>query len=195
MSDDPMQDKWDQRYRQAGDLPGEPTRVLGDFAHLLPRHGQALDLASGLGANALFLARHGLETWAWDLSTVAMDKLSARAGEESLPLHAEVRDVIQTPPSPLSFDVIVVAHFLERDLAPHLIHALRPGGLLFFQTFTRTFVNPAGPSQEIYRLADNELLSLFTPLQLIAYREEGSVGDTSRGFRDEAMLVGLKVAG
>jgi hypothetical protein len=38
-------------------------------------------------------------------------------------------------------------------------------------------------------LGENELLKLFTGLRLRVYREEGSIGDTSAGLRNEAMLV------
>lgn len=193
MNDSSTRDKWDQRYRAAAAAPGESVRVLRDYVHLLPRGGRALDLACGLGANALFLAGHGLDTHAWDISDVAIEKLQSLARAGGLALHARVRDVIHEPPPPREFDVIVIAHFLERGLSGTVIDALRPGGLLFFQTFTRTFVNPAGPSQAVYRLADNELLALFAGLRVLAYREEGTVGDTSRGFRDEAMLVGMKI--
>lgn len=192
MEDRSPQDKWDERYKASEPGAGLPARVLTDYAHLLPRGGEALDLACGLGANALFLARRGLVTHAWDISSVAIAKLQAYADAEGLPLRGRVHDAIGQPPAPDSLDVIVMAHFLERGLSAHLVDALRPGGLLYFQTFTRTFVNPAGPSQDIFRLADNELLGMFPGLRVLAYREEGKVGDTSQGFRDEALLVGLK---
>ncbi len=38
---------------------------------------------------------------------------------------------------PESFDVIVVSHLLDRTLAPALVAALRPGGLLYYQTSVR----------------------------------------------------------
>jgi tellurite methyltransferase len=180
--------KWDTRYGDALESP--PARVLAENVHLLPGQGVALDLACGLGANALLLAAHGLEVFAWDSSAVAIERLRARA--RGTAVHAEVRDVIAQPPAREQFDVIVVAHFLDRSLAPHLIEALRPNGLLFYQTFTRTRVSATGPSNPGYRLADNELLSLFAPLRLLVYRDEGLGGDGSRGFRDQAMLVAAK---
>ncbi len=192
MDEQTLQNKWDQRYKASEPGTGEPARVLRDYAHLLPHTGEALDLACGLGANALFLARRGLVTHAWDISNVAVAKLQAYADAAGLPLHARAHDVIGQPPAPDSLDVIVMAHFLERGLSGDLVNALRPGGLLLFQTFTRTFVNPAGPSQEIFRLGDNELLRMFPALRVLAYREEGTVGDTSQGFRDEALLVAIK---
>ena len=97
-------------------------------------------------------------------------------------------------PSPESFDVIVVSRFLERRLAPTLIDALTPEGLLFYQTFTQVTVGAMwGPTNPAYRLAPQELLTLFQPLRVVVYREEGRVGDTTRGWRHEALLVAQKV--
>jgi hypothetical protein len=88
--------------------------------------------------------------------------------------------------------VIVVSHFLDRSLAPAIIAALRPGGLLFYQTFSRVAVTDRGPEDPAFRLAENELLELFKPLKVRIYREEGRLGDTSQGWRDIAMLVAEK---
>lgn len=170
------------------------ARVLLDHLHLLPARGRALDLACGLGGNALVLASRGLDTSAWDISPVAIEHVRAAAQAMGLAVDAQVRDVMAAPPEPESFDVIVVSRFLERALAPRLMDALRPRGLLFYQTFTRERVSERGPRTEAFRLGDNELLALFAPLQLVSYREEGRIGDLQLGFRDEAMLVAQKRA-
>jgi len=182
---------WDSRYRDAG-LPGAPATVLLENAHLLPNHGTALDLACGLGANSLFLAQHGLEAHAWDISPVAVEKLRAIALERGLPVIAEVKDAMQETIPPVQFDVVIVAHYLERALTRSIINALKMGGLLFYQTFTRTAVNPEGPKKDEWRLADGELLTMFEPLRPLVYREEGRVGDIAHGFRDKALLVAIK---
>ncbi|MGB5200409.1 MAG: SAM-dependent methyltransferase, partial [Sedimenticolaceae bacterium] len=67
--------------------------------------------------------------------------------------------------------------------------ALRPGGLLFYQTFTRERVDDDGPSTARFRLETNELLRLFPGLILRFYRDEGRVGDTARGFRNYAQMI------
>ena len=187
-----LREHWDARYREADAAAASPAEVLLQNRHLLPGSGEALEIACGLGANARWLARHGLRTEAWDLSAQAIDKLAALAGQEGLPLVARVRDVLLEPPAPEAFDVIVVTRFLERDLFPSLIAALRPGGLVFYQTFTREAVSERGPGNPDFRLKTNELLRAFAPLRVLAYREEGRVGDTSAGWRDEAMLVAMK---
>jgi SAM-dependent methyltransferase len=138
------------------------------------------------------LAEQGLEVTAWDLSAVAIERLGQEAAARGLKIDARVRDVLARPPGPATFDVILVSHFLDRDLAPALAEALRPGGLLFYQTFSREAVTSSGPSNPDYRLATNELLRLFAPLNVRFYREEGRVGDTQRGTRDIAQLVAWK---
>lgn len=184
---------WDRRYRNigsdgAGVAPGA-ARVLRDFAHLLPPQGDALDLACGLGGNALFMAARGLRVSAWDSSAVAIDGLRCAAVSAGLAVDAAERDVLAEPPAANSFDVIVVSRYLERSLAPVLLQALRPGGLLYYQTFIVDRVGEHGPRNPDYRLQPNELLQLFAGLRVLAYREEGRVGDLEQGFRDEAMLV------
>lgn len=190
-----MQDKWDTRYRDADVAQASACRVLTEFAHLLPKKGRALDLASGLGGNARLLAQYGLDTEAWDISQVVADKLNALAEAQSLPLQARVRDVEQSPPESESFSVIVVSRYLDRARVPALIDALRPSGLMYYETFTREAVDTTGPSDPAFRLAANELLKLFAPLRLVAYREEGRIGDTGHGWRNEAYLIGMKDEG
>ncbi len=145
-------EKWNRRHREATDR-GSVAAVLNDNAHLLPPTGAALDLACGRGANAFFLARAGLTVEAWDLADVAVASVAEQAQRRKLPIHARVRDVVLEPPAAESFDVIVVSHFFDRSICPALIDAVRPGGLLFYQTWTRTRVNDAGPRNERFRLA------------------------------------------
>ncbi len=182
-------DRWDERYRTAKSSVN-PAQVLLENRHLLPQRGRALDLACGLGANTLFLAEQGLHVSAWDFSSVAIEKLRAAVRVRKLPVIPEVRDVTSQPPEPNSFDAIVVTRFLDRSIIPHLIAALLPGGVIFYQTFLLEAVDKTiGPKDPVFRLAQNELLELFGPLRLLFYREEGRAGDISQGFRNEAMLV------
>jgi len=186
MIEDELRGKWDRRYEQAQSVPCA-IEVLVENSHLLPSRGTALDLACGLGGSGLFLAERGLQTWAWDLSPVAIEALERRAA--GFPLNAETRDVINSPPEPGRFDVICVGHFLDRELCKHIAAALKPGGMLFYQTFGLERVDETGPGNARYRLATNELLELFPDLTVRFYREEGHAGDGSRGFRNRVQLV------
>ncbi|MEN9848489.1 MAG: hypothetical protein RL368_1229, partial [Pseudomonadota bacterium] len=158
---------WNQRYQSARTLP-TACFSLQKYAYLLPKTGKALDLACGLGGNALFLAQWGLECSAWDFSAQAITQLQQLAQDLALPVHAEVRDVVLNPPAANSFDVIVVSHFLDRDLAEPLKKALTKGGILIYQTFSREAVDlDSPPRNPAYRLAAGELLSLFSGLKVI----------------------------
>ena len=189
-----VKEKWNDRYRAA---VGEPqaSRVLRENLHLLPETGRALDLACGLGANAILLAQQGLKVDAWDIADVPIAALQDIALKRRLSIRAVVRDVEAHPPETASYDVIVVSYFLERDVCPALVQALKPGGLIYYQTFTQQRVSNRGPQRAEFRLADQELLRLFSGLQVLFYREDGCVGDLQKGLRDEAMFIGRKMTG
>jgi len=189
----PHAERWNERYRALDDNdPPQACEVLEHNRHLLPQRGRALDIACGRGGNALLLAGHGLSTSAWDYSAVAIQKLRQHAEQLDLQIHTEIRDVTAEPPTGESFDVIVVCHYLDRGLCDSIIDALKPGGLLFYQTFTVEKVTDNGPANPDYRLAPNELLSLFAGLRVVFYREESQLGDLERGFRDRAQFIGYK---
>ena len=186
-----IKDKWNERYKSATHEP-QAARVLSEFLHLLPSSGHALDLACGRGANAVLLARQGLQVDAWDIADIPIADLQKLALEKQLNIHAEVRDVETQPPEPNIFDVIVVSYFLDRKIIPALIMALKPEGLVYYQTFKQQHVSERGPKSTGYRLAEQELLQLFSGLQVLLYHEEGRVGNIQKGFRDEAMFIGRK---
>lgn len=190
--------KWNNKYQPgintitAADLV--PAEILQTFQHLLPAQGLALDLACGLGGNALFLAQHKLQTEAWDISSVAIKKLNEIATSLALPINAAVRDIIDKPPPKNSFDVIVVSHFLDRQIIPAISTALRHKGLLFYQTFTKKRQpDSPGPSNEKYRLGKNELLNLFKEqLDIVIYSEEGLVINSQHTMHNQALLIGRR---
>ncbi len=189
--DDPILEKWNSRHAEA-EGPGEVAQVLLRNAHLLPEEGRALDLACGRGANALWLAERGLEVYAWDLSPVAIERLREEAAARGLEVSGEVRDVVARPPRPETFDLVLVSHFLERNLAPQLVAALRPGGLLCYQTFVREVSLGRGPGSDDWRLAPNELLRLFPGLRLHYYREDAPLGGEEDPVADLALMVASK---
>lgn len=189
----PDQEKWDRIYSNRPDSTPVVADVLQLNQHLLPETGQALDLACGLGGNSLFLAEKGLTISSWDISPVAIHHLQDRAQTKNLSIDAEVRNVIEQPPAASSVDVLVVTHFLQRDMTESLMTALKPGGLLFYQTFCRDKVSQQGPSNPDYLLKDNELLTMFTGLKVRVYREESQLGSHSMGWRNQAMLVAEKI--
>ncbi len=191
MSDD-IKSKWDKRYQT---ISGEITaaEVLSENLHLLPASGDALDLACGLGGSALLLAEAGLRSHAWDISDVALQAVAEEAKKQNLKVITHQQDVEQNPPVENSFDVIVVSYFLNRKLCGNLAKALRPGGVLFYQTFCQEKLSDRGPDKSRFLLERNELLLLFSGLKALYYREDNRCGNLDKGQRDTAQFIGQKI--
>ena len=157
----------------------EPTRWLVEHAPMLPVAGDALDVASGSGRNAYWLAARGLQTLAIDRDAEKIEAICREAAGRRLPLRGEVVDLESNDRSVLnfsrtferSFDVIVVVHYLYRPLFPALRAALRPGGLLVYETFTRAQAQRGKPTNPAFLLEPGELRELVAPLEVLAQRE------------------------
>ncbi len=182
--------KWDGIYQNTS--YSIPADVLVENSFLLPKSGSALDLASGLGANALFLAEQGLSVHAWDISLVALNKLQQIATQKGLAVAIKQVFIEISALPKNSFDVIVLSRFLDRSLCNAIMECLKPDGLLFYQTYVREKIASNGPKNPDFLLARNELLTLFKPLKVVVYRENSLVGDIECGERNEALFVGQK---
>lgn len=193
MNDRELRDKWDRRYREADPADARPATVLTANAELMPQRGLALDLACGLGGNAQWLARRGMAVDAWDLSPVAIAKLKAVSVQEGLAINPRVESVAPRSLPRARYDLVVVSYFLDRILAPAIAESLRPGGLLAYQTFTRSPAREQGPSNPAFLLERNELLRLFENLTVVAYREEDEIGAGEN--RGQAWLLAQKRVG
>jgi tellurite methyltransferase len=163
----------------------EPTDWLTSHAALLPARGDALDLACGGGRHAMWLARQGLRVTAVDRSEAAIAAVAAAAREQALSIDARVIDLEQ-PDASLgreAYDIIVGVHYLHRALFPAIEQALRPGGILMYETFTRAQARRGRPTNPAFLLEPGELRRLTSGLIVIDERE-GEFGD-----RDVAAIV------
>lgn len=151
----------------------QPTRWLLEHEHLLPRGGEALDVACGRGRNAFWLAAQGLSTLAIDRDAEAVQFVREEARRRGLPVTAEVVDLESdfTGFAEGAYDVIVVVHYLYRPLFPALKAALRPGGLLVYETFTRGQEQRGHPRNLAFLLEPGELRELVQPLEIVVERE------------------------
>lgn len=169
------QDKmiWDKKYETDAYILGkEPVEFLREHIDILPK-GKVLDIAMGEGRNAVFLAKYGFEVDGCDISERAITKARELARENHVTIHAFVADLetYQLPKD--TYDVIACFYYLQRDLVPQMKAALKPGGVIIYETYTtenreRGF---EGPKNMDYLLKPNELLDLFKDLKIIYYRE------------------------
>jgi SAM-dependent methyltransferase len=161
------------RHREGAAVVSTPASWLTANADRLPRTGDALDVACGSGRHALWLAERGLRTLAVDRNPDHVRAVVDEARRRALPVRAEVMELEdgQTRLATSAYDVIVVVHYLHRPLFPALIGALRPGGVLVYETFTRAQAARGKPTNPAFLLEPGELLELVRPLEVLASRE------------------------
>lgn len=152
----------------------EPSPWLVDNMDLLPQGGRVLDVACGRGRHALLLAGAGFDVDAVDRNPEAIASLRATAARLQLSLTAEVVDLEgDHPPDPgtSAYDAVLVFNYLHRPLMPVLRAALRPGGRLFYETFTTRQAERGHPKNPAFLLKDGELAQLVAPLTVLRSRE------------------------
>jgi SAM-dependent methyltransferase len=135
--------------------------------------GDALDVACGRGRHALWLAKHGWRVTAVDRDADVLRELESEARRQGLTVTARVAD-LESGPAPLpyqAFDVIVAVHYLHRPLFPGLLAALRPGGVLVYETFTTAQAVRGKPTNPDFLLRPGELRDLVSPLEILEWRE------------------------
>jgi|GEM_PF-602679 len=137
----------------------------------LPSGGRALDVACGLGRNARFLASRGLQVEGQDISSVALEQARKLAEAEDLDINFVQTDFDSDKPSANTFDLIVVARFINRNLNQHLAGMLKPGGWLLYEHHLKTDWEVSGPKDPAFRLDPNELLTLCQPLRVVFFQE------------------------
>lgn len=130
---------WDDRYRSADRLwSATPNQFVADrLSGLEP--GTGLDLASGEGRNAIWLAGRGWKMTAVDFSPVAVE----RGQEQTADVNWVVADVLEWEPESTGFDLVLIAylHLIPSDfesLLRRVVTWLGPGGELFMIGHDRT---------------------------------------------------------
>ena len=159
-----------------------PSPFLRSQLPRLPA-GTVLDVAAGKGRHSLFLAANQFSVHAIDRDPGALSVLEAQAQQAGIKsLTTQIMDLEQDPLHPPDlghecYEVIVVFFYLHRPLFPKLIQALKPGGMLLYETFLIDNHHlHQHPHRKEFCLERNELLHLLHGLRILHY-EEGDHGD------------------
>jgi SAM-dependent methyltransferase len=100
--------EWDRRYAGSGLLwTAKPNRFLVAEASELPA-GRALDLATGEGRNALWLAEQGWQVVGVDFSRVGLEKAQQLAVDRGIEVEWLQTDLLDYRPEPRAFDLVLV---------------------------------------------------------------------------------------
>ncbi|HSE60615.1 MAG TPA: dihydroneopterin aldolase [Nitrospiraceae bacterium] len=176
-----------------------PARFLVEQLHRLPR-GRALDVASGAGRNAMYLAANGFQVDCIDRDEQALIALNTMAQERHLATLSTKTIDLETDPVHIpdlgteQYDVVLVFFYLYRPLFPRLIQALKPGGMLVYETFTvANHLKHQHPRRREFCLEPNELIRLIHPLHILCYDEGEHAGSDGAAPLWTAQLLAQKV--
>jgi len=167
------QKRWDARFKGKKFAFGkEANPFLKRHISLLPK-GKALDIATGEGRNAIFLAQHGFDVDAVDISKMGLRKARKLAEEMGVKIRTFNVDLDTYQIKKGQYDLIANFYFLKRSLIPKIKKGLKKRGRVIFETYILEHRNIAtsGPKQAEYFLKPNELLKLFNGFRILRYRE------------------------
>jgi SAM-dependent methyltransferase/diadenosine tetraphosphate (Ap4A) HIT family hydrolase len=128
---------WDARYAEVDRVwSGNPNGALVAEVAALPP-GRALDVGCGEGADAVWLARHGWDVTALDVSRVALERAALHAREAGVQVRWMHAGLLEASLAPGAFDLVSAQYpALRRTAADEaeraLLAAVAPGGLLLF---------------------------------------------------------------
>jgi 2-polyprenyl-3-methyl-5-hydroxy-6-metoxy-1,4-benzoquinol methylase len=166
------QQRWDERYQNG---PKVGHGQINEWILAQQRHlhgGRALDFACGVGRHSLWLAERGYMVDAVDISMAGLQRLAGRAKQQGLShaIHLIHADLTQWRPEKATYDLVFVTRYLDRSAFPALSGAVRPGGLLLYQSF-HTDLLRLRDFDPNYVLQPGELLQSFAGLEILAYEE------------------------
>lgn len=168
----------------------DPDILLKSFVPLIMEKdlkGPVLDLACGRGQNGFFLAGLGLPVVLADRNPDALGKAKETAEGKGLQVtYWEVDlETAQNPLNENKYRAIVVFRYLHRPLIPFIKKAIKPGGILIYETYTSQQILYGRPYNPDHLLEPKELFDWFKDWKVIHYFE----GTLENPRRSIAQLV------
>ncbi len=184
--------RWERRYREGGGPRKDtPHPWLVEHAWRLPRRGRALDIACGMGRDALFLGRRGLRVHGIDFSAVALHTARERVWMTGLEhyVHFVLADLTQFAFPRAFYDVVIGFYYWEPSIMTDLKNAVKPGGYLIYETFNVWWKLTRPEIADKYLVRPGELYDWLKDWDVLAYRELGSDHPTTVEKRSVSSIV------
>ena len=177
--------RWDEKHA-AEHATQKPSSFLKEIFETdswpLPK-GRALDIATGKGRNAIFLAEHGFQVVGIDISPVALEMARRTSQEKSLAIDWQEADLERIELPKGDYDLVLNFNYLQRSLVPQIKKTLKPGGWVIFETYLIDQSKIGHPISPDYLLLHNELLDFFRDLRVLYYREGKCPHSGEKAFR------------
>lgn len=157
-------ERWEKKYSAAEpglfDAPDKTLQSLGDW---FDGNGEALDIACGGGANLQWLCQQGYAVTGMDGSLNALKLACRQPDGKKFRLIAADMDRTDLPVK--KYAAIVVVHYLNREIFPMIMKALKPGGRLLYKTFNKNLLVERPGFNPDYVLEIGELAGSFNGLR------------------------------
>jgi len=160
----------------------EPTPFCYQVIEKYPpvRHLKLLEIGCGEGRDAVFFARNGYDTAAFDIEEKGVEKAKLLAAKFNVPLTAFRADMLTYTPTCL-YDVIYASRTLiylpddrREDFFAHYKKYTRPGGIHAFMTHvTKPSVKEAPDADHPeYFMKSGELFTYYTDWDFLLFDEQ-----------------------
>lgn len=168
--------RWDKVYRQrAKEAYPNPNPILLQFTpHVEADDGcTALDLAGGVGQDAIWLAQQGYTVDLMDISRVALQ----RARTEMMLRNVRRINLLQIDVDAIdlksdAYNLVTVTRYLQRNLFSHIKNSVRSGGRVIYDTYNVRYLELVPEFNKAFLLGLGELQSYFHNWQIIHHEEE-----------------------
>lgn len=182
-----MRESWDERYGSGKYSSAAPHKLLIELAGKL-KPGKVLDLACGVGRNAIFLAEKKWNATAVDSSSVGIDIAKKRAAEKGVEVDFRTADLEKGrfKIEKNTYDLICDFYYLQRDLFVQMKSGVKVGGIIVSTIHLYDKVVDASP----FLLNDGELRDYFRGFLILHYHETAQTDkDAGEHHRRTAEII------
>lgn len=182
MSDDWMK-RWDERFSREEYAYGElPNQYLKEKLENL-KTGSILFPAEGEGRNAVYAAKIGWKTYAFDISIEGQKKAKLFAEKNKVMIDYQVGGIESLSYMPNQFDAmaLIYAHFpaaFKSQYHKTLDRFLKPNGYIIFEAFSKRHIDylakdekMGGPKEMDMLFSIEEIQSDFSNYHIIELNE------------------------
>ena len=180
--------RWDERYSHETERFAlrSPRHLLTSHLDLLSPGSLVLDAACGTTSTGRYLAARGWRVIALDVSLAALRLARQRIRKDASPISFAVMDMVNPWLPSAHFDVILNFYFLSHPLIPTYRRSLKPGGLLFFETYLR-----GQHTDSDHFLESQELRHFFEDWDILHYVEVERLVHARSGYEEARWMAQL----
>jgi SAM-dependent methyltransferase len=146
-----------------------PSSWVARYASLVPDPGPVLDLAAGNGRHTRYFKDLGYTVLAVDRDVSGLADLATDA--RVIIMEADL-EAGRWPFADSVFGGVVVTNYLHRPILRRIAAALKPGGVLIYETFAVGNERFGKPSNPNFLLKPDELLKLAKKTKLVVHGYE-----------------------